>query len=152
MSVVGDVARKLVFRSLSALEGGEIVLRYPDGRGRRFGDRNGPSIVVDLRRPDAVWERMGRRTRVGFGEAYVAGDWDTDDLVGLFSLVGRNLPRLDDHRHVRRLYRAQALRPDRTQRQTDRVARENIHAHYDLGNAFYKLWLDESMNLSLIHI
>ena len=89
------------------------MLRYPDGRGRRFGDGDGPSIVVELRRPDAFWDKLGTRTRVGFGESYVDGDWDCDDLVGLFSLLGRNLEATAEHPTLKRLYRLQELRPDR---------------------------------------
>ena len=62
------------------------------GRSRptvRRGKR--PSYVVEVRRPEVLWEKLAFRTRVGFGEAYVDGDWDCDDLVGLFSLLGRNL-------------------------------------------------------------
>jgi len=148
MRVAADVARRLAFRALSALEGGEVVLRYPDGRGRRFGDGNGPSIAVELRRPDAFWRKLGTRTRVGFGESYVDGDWDCNDLVGLFSLIGRNLETTAAHPTLKRLYRLQELRPDRRPRQTLAAARNNIHAHYDLGNDLFELMLDPTMAYS----
>jgi len=146
--VIAAIARRLVFRSLGAIEGGEVVLRYPDGRGRRFGDRRSPSIVVELRRPEAVWSKIGRRTRVGVGESYVDGDWDCDDLVGLFSLLGRNLHLASERPLQRLLYRGQELRPDLSQRQTFRVAKDNIHAHYDLGNELFELMLDPTMAYS----
>ncbi len=146
--MVGHVARRLVFRSLAAVRGGEVVLRYPDGRGRRFGDRNGPTYVVEIRRPRALWEKLGRRTRIGLGEAYVDGDWDCDDLVGLFSLLGRTLEAAGEHPLIRWLYRGQELRPDRSQRQTAAVARDNIHAHYDLGNELFAAMLDPTMAYS----
>lgn len=148
MSVLGAVARRLSFRALDALGGGEVVLRFPDGRGRRFGDGLGPSIVVDVRRPDALWEKLGRRTRVGLGEGYVDGDWDCDDLVGLFSLLGRNLHQASDHPRLRRLYALQEWRPHLPQRQTLAAARDNIHAHYDLGNDLFRLMLDPTMAYS----
>jgi len=143
-----DIARRLAFRALAAVEGGEVVLRYPDGRGRRFGDGAGPSIVVDLRRPDVFWEKLALRTRVGFGESYVDGDWDCDDLVGLFSLLGHNLETTAEHPVLKRLYRLQELRPPGRQRQTLDVARDNIHAHYDLGNDLFALMLDPTMTYS----
>ena len=148
MRIAADVARRLAFRALSALEGGEVVLRYPDGRGRRFGDGNGPSILVELRRPDTFWRKLGTRTRVGFGESYVDGDWGCDDLVGLFMLVGRNLETTTEHPTLKRLYRLQELRPDRRPRQTPSAARGNIHAHYDLGNELFELMLDPTMAYS----
>jgi cyclopropane-fatty-acyl-phospholipid synthase len=148
MRVAADVARRLAFRALSALQGGEVVLRYPDGRGRRFGDAQGPSIPVEIRRPDAFWRKLGTRTRVGFGESYVDGDWDCEDLVGLFSLIGRNLETTAEHPTLKRLYRLQELRPDRRPRQTLAAARNNVHAHYDLGNDLFELMLDPTMTYS----
>ncbi len=148
MSIAGDVARRLSFRALSALEGGEVVLRYPDGRGRRFGDGDGPAILVEVRRPDSLWRKLGRRTRVGLGESYVDGDWDCDDLVGLFTLLGRNLETTVEHPVLKRLYRLQERRPDRRPRQTAAAARRNIHAHYDLGNDLFALMLDPTMAYS----
>jgi len=146
--VAADVARRLSYRALSALEGGEVVLRYPDGRGRRFGDGRGPSVLVELRRPAAFWRKLGTRTRVGFGESYVDGDWDCDDLVGLFSLVGRNLETTGEHPTLKHLYRLQELRPDRRPRQTQSAAKDNILAHYDLGNDLFELMLDPTMAYS----
>lgn len=124
------------------------MLRYPDGRGRRFGDGAGPEIVVDLVRPDAVWEKLGRRTRVGLGEAYVDGDWDCADLTGLFALLGRSLHRAQHHPLRQQLSRMQSLRPDLSRRQTFDRARDNIHAHYDLGNDLFRLMLDPTMSYS----
>jgi cyclopropane-fatty-acyl-phospholipid synthase len=148
MSLAANVARRLAFRALDALTGGEVVLRYPDGRGRRFGDGHGPSIVVEIRNPDAFWNKLGARTRIGFGESYVDGDWDCDDLVGLFSLIGRNLETTAAHPALKRLYRIQELRPDRRPRQTLAAAKDNIHAHYDLGNDLFELMLDPTMTYS----
>ena len=143
-----EIARRLAFRALEAIEGGELVLRYPDGRGRRFGDGAGPSLVVEVRRPDALWEKLALRTRVGFGESYVDGDWDCDDLVGLFSLLGRNLESAAGHPVLQRLYRLQELRPQGRPRQTLAAAKDNIYAHYDLGNDLFSLMLDPTMTYS----
>ncbi len=148
MSAVAGLTQRLVFRALDRLRGGRIVLRYPDGRGRRFGDGPGAAVVVDLRRPDAFWEKLARRTRVGFGESYVDGDWDCDDLVALLSLLGRNLHAASEHPLVSAAHGAQRLRPHLAERQTPRVARDNIHAHYDLGNELFALMLDGTMTYS----
>jgi cyclopropane-fatty-acyl-phospholipid synthase len=148
MKLQAEVAQRLAFRALGALRGGEVVLRYPGMGGRRFGDGEGPSIVVDVRRPEALWSKLARRTRVGLGESYVDGDWDCDDLEGLFALLGRTLHAGEGHPAVRAVHRLQALRPSRGQRQTLRAARDNIHAHYDLGNKLFELMLDPSMTYS----
>jgi len=146
--VAGDLARRIVFKALGGLRGGEVVLRHPDGRGRRFGDGLGPRVIVDLHRTDDFWRKLALRTRVGFGESYVDGDWDADDLVAFFELLSRNLDRLAGNAWVARLHRAQRLRPDRSLRQTLDAARESIHAHYDLGNDLFRLMLDPTMTYS----
>jgi cyclopropane-fatty-acyl-phospholipid synthase len=148
VSIPGAVAKRLVFRALGAITGGEVVLRWPDGRGRRFGDGNGPRVLVELRRPDAVFEKLGHRTRVGFGEAYVDADWDCDDLVALFALLGRTLHAASGRPALRAVHRLQERRPHRAQRQDPRAARDNIHAHYDLGNELFELMLDPTMTYS----
>jgi cyclopropane-fatty-acyl-phospholipid synthase len=104
--------------------------------------------VVEIRRPEAFWRKLGSRTRVGFGESYVDGDWACDDLVGLFSLLGRNLETTAAHPVLQRLYRLQELRPDRRPRQTLAAAKDSIVAHYDLGNELFALMLDPSMTYS----
>jgi cyclopropane-fatty-acyl-phospholipid synthase len=144
----GRIAERLAFRALGGLRGGTLVLRYPGGRGRRFGDGNGPAVAVDVHRPDSLWAKIGRRTRVGLGEAYVDGDWDCADLVALFSLLGRNLQAAADRPALRALHAVQRLRPDLSQQQTARVAPDNIHAHYDLGNGLFALMLDPTMTYS----
>jgi cyclopropane-fatty-acyl-phospholipid synthase len=148
MKPAAAVAQRLAFRALDRLRGGAVVLRYPDGRGRVFGDRDGPTVVVDVRRPPALWSKIARRTRVGLGEAYVDGDWDCDDLVHLFSLLGRNLGDAAATRTLRPVQALQRHRPRRTPRQTARVAADNIHAHYDLGNDLFSTMLDPTMTYS----
>jgi cyclopropane-fatty-acyl-phospholipid synthase len=148
MSFRGDVARRVFFRALEEVRGGEIVVRYPDGRGRRFGDRDGPSVVVDVRRPDRLWDVLSRRARIGVGETYVDGDWDCDDLATLFVLVSRNLGRARESTAGKALARLQGLRPDTSPRQDPAAARDSIHAHYDLGNELFALMLDPTMTYS----
>ena len=148
MRLAGAVARRIVFRALRGLRGGEVVVRYPDGRGRRFGDGLGPRVVIDLHNPAAFWSKLARRTRIGFGESYVDGDWDTNDLVALFELISANLEAAAEHPIFRALNKLQEKRPHRAQRQSPAAARDNIHAHYDLGNDLFELMLDKTMTYS----
>jgi cyclopropane-fatty-acyl-phospholipid synthase len=148
MNAVADVTERIVFRALGRVCGGSIELRYPDGRGRRFGDGQGPAVVVSVVRPEAMWTAIGRRTRIGVGEAYVDGHWDCDDLVGLLSLLGRNVHVASAHGVVGAVQAVQRVRPDRAQKQSLRAARDNIHAHYDLGNDLFALMLGDTMTYS----
>ncbi len=85
---------------------------------------------------------------IGFAESYIAGDWSSPDLVALLNLFVANRKTMDDvifgSWWGRLAYRIKHL----LNRNTKTNSRKNIHAHYDLGNAFYQLWLDETMNYS----
>ena len=133
MRVAADVARRLSFRALSGLRGGELGSATRTAAGAVSETAWGRPSSSRSRRPDAFWRKLGTRTRVGFGESYVDGDWDCDDLVGLFALLGRNLEATAENPTLKRLHRLQELRPDRRPRQTLAAAKDNIHAHYDLG-------------------
>jgi cyclopropane-fatty-acyl-phospholipid synthase len=148
VTLAGAVAQRVVFRALLGLRGGELVIRYPDGRGRRFGDGRGERVVIDVHSPDAFWSKLARRTRIGFGESYVDGDWDTGDLVALFELLSVNLEAVGEQPLIRALNKLQEKRPYRAQRQSPAAARDNSHAHYDLGNDLFRLMLDETMTYS----
>ena len=86
---------------------------------------------------------------IGFAESYIAGDWTTPDLTELLELFIANRQR-HRGRGLRQLVRPPALPPaaPAQPQQHAPAAERNIHAHYDLGNAFYQLWLDETMNYS----
>jgi len=123
-------------------------VRYPDGRVVGGGGAGHP--VMELVRPAAFLNRLGRDANIGFGEAYMAGDWrpgpgtDLAELLAPFAermsaLVPPALQRL----------RALAMRPTPDeQRNTIEGARANISAHYDLGNDMFAAFLDPTMSYS----
>ncbi|MDJ0924001.1 MAG: cyclopropane-fatty-acyl-phospholipid synthase family protein [Acidimicrobiia bacterium] len=127
---------------------GTVILELPDGkRLHQVGDQPGPTATITLVRPGAALRRIAMGGGVGFAEAYLAGDWDTTDLVSVLENAGRNL---DSYVRVGRPNRL--LEPVRRlwQRVTSRRrgAIESIDRHYNLGNEFYELWLDPSMTYS----
>ena len=105
--------------------------------------------VVALRIRDY---RAVRRTLadgdIGFAEAYVAGEWDTPDLPRLLQALAGNFDALDRFGFGGALYRLANRARTLLRRNTERGARRNIHAHYDLGNDFYAAWLDPGMTYS----
>lgn len=132
----------------SRLRAGHLEIILPNGRRLRLSGKNdGPSAVLKLNRWRGLRRFFGGGT-VGFGESYMDGDWDSPDLPKVIELAARNLPK-----------RPMAFRTLSPWRLADRVrhvfrpnthtgSRENIAAHYDLGNDFYALWLDPSMTYS----
>lgn len=126
---------------------GTLTMRLPDGRKLLFrGKEPGPSaemVVNDL----AFARRLILDGDLGFAEAFIRREWDTPDLSGAhFFAVNmhavRNLTRFNPLARLLHRYRHWRNRNTRTQ------AKRNIAAHYDLGNAFYRAWLDPSMTYS----
>jgi cyclopropane-fatty-acyl-phospholipid synthase len=138
----------LAGRALSHIEKGRIVLAAPGGARRAFtGVVPGREVHVGLARYRGLW-RLATRGKLGFAEAFMDGDIEVSDLQALFHLV------LDNEGAVVKAgpMLAGASRGDRSyhrSRENTRTgSRRNISEHYDLGNAFYRLWLDEGMTYS----
>ncbi len=137
---------RIVLQMLRRLEHGALRLTCPDGRTLAFGDDSEPvSLRLGNWHPCAAALKSGD---IGFAESFIAGDWQTDDLAALLQLLARNRHALDDAIYGSwwggLLYRLRHL----FNRNSKSGSRRNIHAHYDIGNAFYRLWLDPSMTYS----
>jgi cyclopropane-fatty-acyl-phospholipid synthase len=119
-----------------------VRVAYPDGT---VTGAAGPTMMVI--RPGAFFARVGRGGLIGFGEAYQAGDWDSDDLVGLLTVLAGSMGTLVP-RSLQRLRRLHVRRQPAAERNTPDGARQNIHRHYDLSNELFALFLDPSMTYS----
>ena len=137
------IASSILERSLAQLEGGTLEATLPGGHVMRFG--NGPTVTMDIH-DRRFFRRIATRGKVGLGESYTAGEWDSDDLVLLFELMLRNAAEAAQrHAGVRKLLEA---RPRLNTRNGFLRARRNIAYHYDLGNDLFRLMLDETMTYS----
>jgi len=138
---------RLTLAAARSLRVGRLALRLPSGSRRIIeGMTAGPSAAVQVHR----WRAVGRLVvggGIGLGEGYVAGDWDTDDLTAVLALAGLNLDATGLLRG-RATRRAARYLNHLVHGNSRRGARRNIAFHYDLGNYFYRLWLDESMAYS----
>lgn len=143
-----------VLRLLQRLRTGVLTVHLPDGSQHRFGqahEDHAGSQVLHAQLHLHNWNVFTAALKsgdIGFAESFIAGDWSTPDLVGLLALFGANRQALESVVYgtwVGRLaYRIKHL----LQRNSRAGSRKNIHAHYDLGNDFYRLWLDDTMNYS----
>ena len=138
---------RTVLRLLQQLRHGSLSISLPDGSTQTMGDGLGPHVSVHMHN----WKPFGAALKsgdIGFAESYLDGDWTTPQLPALLGLLAANRQALDDVIHGswtgRLFYRIRHL----LNRNTKTNSRKNIHAHYDLGNSFYSLWLDGTMNYS----
>lgn len=127
---------------------GRLTVQLPNGEIHVLqGKRPGPSGVLNVKD-----YRFARRVLaagdIGFAEGYMAGEWDSPHLAGLLETL------VDNYDHIRRLFDGNWLMmavnwfAHRSNRNSRTGSKKNIHAHYDLGNAFYASWLDGSMTYS----
>lgn len=141
-----SAATRLVLDMASGLRGGTVMFCLPDGDVVECG-QGAPSLNCVIH-DENVFERVLAHGDIGFAEGYMAGEWESDSLGDLLTLLASNrdtlaralhgsMWRLIGHR-LRHLLRSN----------TRKGSRRNIEAHYDLGNAFYCAWLDPTMSYS----
>ena len=137
---------RLIFDMLEGLRGGRLEIRLPDGASRLFGEgEHGVTLQVH---DEALFRQVLARGDIGLAEAYLDGAWDSSDVTGLLSLLASNRQVLKKavYGSWRKLL---AARVRHWLNGNSRAgSKRNIMAHYDLGNEFYKLWLDPSMSYS----
>lgn len=129
-------------------QGPPLLVRLPAGPALRLAGDGGEGAVMLEIRDFKFIRRILTTGDIGFAEGYIAGEWDTPDLPALLHAFSHNFDRLAQLMTGNPVFRAlthlgHLLRPN-----SRRGARRNIHAHYDLGNDFYGLWLDGSMTYS----
>ena len=141
-------AARAVFHLLAGVESGSLVLVTPDGIQRRFsGPKAGPQARLEIR-DWAAFTRIARSAEIGLFDAWREGQVTTPDMGAVLRFALRNAAELANVYAGGWLTRA-ALRVSHALRANTRAgSRRNIHAHYDLGNAFYSLWLDPTMSYS----
>jgi cyclopropane-fatty-acyl-phospholipid synthase len=140
-------AAKRMLGLLQRLSVGTLHVHGPEGYAQAFGTHQAPFGTIHIHRWDMCAEVI-KSGDIGFAEGYMAGDWTTPALADLMRLLIANRCEIEGaiygHWLGRLAYRLKHL----LNRNTRTNSRKNIHAHYDLGNAFYELWLDKTMNYS----
>ena len=137
---------RLVFQLLEKLQDGMLEIRLPDGSSRLFG--NGEHGVTLNVSNEAMFSAVLAKGDIGLAEAYLDGHWEASDITGLLTLLAKNRDVLKKavYGSWRNLL---AARVRHWLNGNSRAgSKRNIMAHYDLGNDFYKLWLDPSMSYS----
>ncbi len=139
-------AARVALKQLARLRHGTLAVRLPDGSTQNFGSGE-PHASITLHNWN-VFSAALASGDIGLAESFVAGDWTTPSLAQLLTLLVRNRREIEEviygSWYGRLAYRFKHL----LNRNSRAGSRKNIHAHYDLGNDFYRLWLDETMNYS----
>ncbi len=142
-------AARFALSTLQHLQRGTLDVQLPDGHQLRFGHPADvePRGAIRLRTWDVCAAAL-KSGDIGFAESYIAGTWTTPDLAALLKVFIANRDAAEQLIYGSwwgsLAYRVKHL----LHRNSRRGSRRNIHAHYDIGNSFYTLWLDETMNYS----
>lgn len=143
------IARNLVMRRLEGLSFGELRISDPFG-SRVFGrPGTGPSATLNIDEP-STWTAIALGGSLAAGEQYMEGLWTASDLVAAIRVLLRASDRLStlDGGGLGLLRSTVDALYHRSRSNTRAGSRKNIAEHYDLGNDFYRLWLDDSMMYS----
>ncbi|MEO9652980.1 MAG: cyclopropane-fatty-acyl-phospholipid synthase family protein [Roseobacter sp.] len=136
------------FSIAQQIKSGRLDIILPDGR--RFsasGAQPGPIAVLNVHNAD-LFTRLVRDGYLGFSEAYMDGWWSTPDLQSFMDLVNTDNDEMYNGYPGQKLVQFYERMRFWLQRNNKQQARKNISYHYDLGNDFYNLWLDETMTYS----
>lgn len=146
--MIGTATSSQFLRTLDQIEYGCLELLTPDGQKRIFkGDKPGANVKMEMR----DWRVIGsliKRGDSGLAEEYRAGFWDTDNLPDLIKLGLQNDQVMRRFVFGSRFFQTLSRLSYLLKMNSVKGSRKNIHAHYDLGNDFYSLWLDPTMTYS----
>ena len=142
------IAARVLFKLLGGLRHGRITATLPDKSRHEFGtEAHGIHAHIDIH-DLSICTQILTGGDVAFGEGYFNGMWDSPDLVALLTLLAKNQNELMPAFYGRGwkgwLFKLRHLLRTNSKKQ----ARKNIEAHYDLGNTFYREWLDSTMTYS----
>lgn len=139
------VARAVVRHAVADLP---LQIQFPDGTSIGAGGSGDPLMLIH--RPDTFFARLAADAKIGFGEAYMAGDWGTGpgtDLADLLTPFASNVATLVP-RPLQRFRALAERRQPAAEENTPTQARQNIHRHYDLSNDLFAAFLDETLSYS----
>jgi cyclopropane-fatty-acyl-phospholipid synthase len=144
----GPIFIRLIDRIDQGLDAGSIDVTLPDGERRILGGRaEGPLAVVEIRSWRAIL-RLVTSGSSGWYEGWAKGEWASPDPVQVFAIFSRNRAALASGSRAWGITRLAKRVQHWLRRNSKTGSRRNIHFHYDLGNDFYREWLDPSMTYS----
>lgn len=135
-------------RKLDGIREGHLNIEMPNGKSYQFGQDSKEQPVQLVIKDWRVIENLAARGDTGFAEDYRAGKWETNDLTSLLTIGLLNEKAVDQMISGSKSFQFLSRLSYLMKRNTLDGSKRNIHAHYDLGNDFYSLWLDKTMTYS----
>ena len=139
------LAKRRALAALPTLAAGRLTVHLPDGSTHQGGDPSSALHATMWIDDEAFFGEFARRGDIGFGESYMAGHFRTDNLVSLLEIGIRNEAALPQVTWLTRLLNLGNDLQHRLRPNTRAGSRRNIHAHYDLSNELFALFLDPEM-------
>jgi cyclopropane-fatty-acyl-phospholipid synthase len=143
-----QISKRVLLKMLEKFEGGYLEIHCPE-QTYKFGDQTAALRSTIHIHNERVFKRVLAGNDVGFGESYMDGDWSSPNVVDAIRLMLRNINTVESsNRFLSFLKEAFDFISHKLRSNTITGSRKNIEHHYDLGNDFYKLFLDQTMAYS----
>ncbi len=139
---------EMIMQVLMKIPYGSLKLTTPEGKIIDInGKQPGPDAEFALKTWQ-VFDNVIDKGEVAFGEDYMDGNWTTPDLMTVMNFLATNQDHFDSVIYGNKLFKIYFKLSRFLRRNNKKNSRKNISAHYDLGNNFYTLWLDQTMTYS----
>lgn len=137
-----------VLEALRSIQTGVLTLTLPEGQELLYSGSK-PGLQAEMHLHDwRALDDIADHGDIGLGEGYMRDLWDTNDLKSLMRLFADNIETIESYIDGSPFYRMLHSLKNKCRPNTHTGSKNNIHSHYDLGNDFYKLWLDETLTYS----
>ena len=145
--ILNNIADKLVYKFLSKINYGYLELTTFDGEALKFGNPNDKlQANILIKKPNFNYNLI-RGGSIGFAESYMRGEFETNNLSNLIELTARNIEIIHKFSGLLDFSIINYVK-NKIIKNTKSRSKENIAKHYDLGNDFFSLWLDETLTYS----
>ena len=145
--LLNKISDKLVFNFLSKIDYGYLEIKTFDGEILKFGNPEEPlSANIIIKKPNFNYNLI-RGGSIGFAACYMRGEFETDDLSNLIELTARNIKIIHRFSGLLDVPVINYIK-NKIIKNTKSRSKENIAKHYDLGNEFFSLWLDDTLTYS----
>ena len=144
--MINQISDKIVFSGLKLIKYGKLNVTTFQNKKLQFGDDGSLEASIKINKPDFSKNIISKGS-VGLAESYMRGDFETDDLSKLIELSAKNIKLVHKFSGILDLTYLNYFKKF-INRNTKTKSKEHISKHYDLGNEFFSLWLDDSLTYS----